>query len=140
MYYKFQRGLRLIDLKESITPDYPGSEGIKTKMATDKKTIGISSLITLAIISLSMITPTFFDEQKYYCESESSIKECPGNLSGGTGTRCYLNEERTSWDYCKGGWVEVTNDLIIQEEPEEDTIPNPKRSGSYQCTPEGCVA
>ena len=82
----------------------------------DKKTIGINSLITMGLILSSMIVPTFFDNQNYYCEIESSIKECPGNLSS-TFTRCYLNEEKSSWDYCRSGWILVTDDLIIQEEP-----------------------
>ncbi|GAI41117.1 unnamed protein product, partial [marine sediment metagenome] len=78
----------------------------------DKKTIGINSLITLGIIIIAMVGSTFFDTPKYYCEVESSIMECPGELSGGLETRCYLNEERTSWDYCKSGWIEITDDLI----------------------------
>jgi len=101
----------------------------------DKTAIGISSLITIGIILASMITPTFFDNNKYYCESESSIMECPGELSGGSQTRCYLNEEKNSWDYCSVGWVEITDDLIIQEEPTNRTS-----SGliKYICSLEGC--
>ena len=111
-------------------------------MTTDKKTIGISSLIALLIVSLTAITPTFFDNSQYYCESESSIKECPGNLSSGKATRCYLNEEKTSWDYCKGGWIPVTNDLIIQEEEPEESpvIPNQQSvQARYLCTPKNCT-
>ena len=85
----------------------------------EKKTIGINSLIALGLILTSMIVPTYFENPQYYCEAESSIKECPGNLSGGSATRCYLDENKSTWDYCKSGWIEVTNDLIIQEEPEE---------------------
>ena len=84
---------------------------------TDKKTIGISSLIALGLILASMVTPTFFDNPQYYCESESSIMECPGDLSGGLGTRCYLNIEKANWDYCSSGWAEITDDLVIQEGP-----------------------
>ena len=103
----------------------------------DKVTIGISSLITIGIILASMNTPTFFDNTKYYCESESSIMECPGDLSGGSQTRCYLNEEKSSWDYCRSGWVEITDDLIIQEEPESEP---PITSGliKYLCDSEKC--
>jgi len=74
-------------------------------------------LVALGIVLASMIIPGFFDTPKYYCEAESSIMECPGDLSGGSATRCYLNEEKSSWDYCKTGWVEVTDDRQIQEEP-----------------------
>ena len=83
----------------------------------DKQTIGISSLITLAIVLASTIGPTYFENQKFYCEAESSIMECLGGLSGGAETRCYLNIEKTRWDYCKSGWIEVTDDREIQEEP-----------------------
>jgi len=82
----------------------------------DKKTVGISSLISLGIISLVLIIPGFFTETKYYCEAESSIISCPGGLSGGSMTRCYLNTQQDSWDYCKSGWVEVTDDRPIQED------------------------
>ena len=88
-----------------------------------------------------MITPTFFDTTKYYCEDESSIMECPGDLSGGSQTRCYLNEEKSSWDYCRSGWVEITDDLIIQEEPVNETpIPKETPDGltKYLCSPEKC--
>jgi len=104
----------------------------------DKKTITISSLITIGLILASLITPTFFDTPKFYCEAESSIMECPGALSGGLGTRCYLNEEKTSWDYCSSGWAEITDDLIIQEEPINQTIP---QFGliKYSCDHEKCV-
>jgi hypothetical protein len=88
----------------------------------DKKSIGISSLIALGLILASAIGPTFFEEPKYYCEDESSIISCPGDLSGGQQTRCYLNKEKTSWDYCKTGWILITDDLIIQEEPKNETI------------------
>ncbi|GAG54576.1 unnamed protein product [marine sediment metagenome] len=106
----------------------------------DKKTIGISSLITLGIVVLALIVPGFFDTPKYYCEAESSIMECPGDLSGGLGTRCYLNVEKNSWDYCKSGWIEITNDLIIQEEPTPEPEPTPASVGGtkWLCSPVEC--
>lgn len=88
------------------------------KMGDENKTIGISSLISAGFILMAMVIPGFFDDPQYYCEAESSIMQCPGDLSGGTATRCYLNEEKTSWDYCKGGWVEVTDDRPVQEKPQ----------------------
>lgn len=110
----------------------------------DKKTIGISSLITIGLILSSMIVPTFFEETKYYCENEQSIMECPGELSGGSHTRCYLNVEKNSWDYCRSGWVEITDDLIIQEEPEPEPIiypnvPESSKGTKWECSPEGCI-
>ena len=108
----------------------------------DKKTIGISSLIAIGLVLASMVGPTFFDTPKYYCEAESSIMECPGELSGGLGTRCYLNEEKTSWDYCSSGWAEITDDLIIQEEPnitEEPDQTIPAGLVKYSCDQKECV-
>ena len=107
---------------------------------TDKKTITITSLITMSIILASIIVPGFFDTQKYYCESESSIMECAGDLSGGMATRCYLNIEDTSWDYCSSGWVEINDDRLIQEEPINKTIISKVNTGKqYSCSPNECV-
>lgn len=107
---------------------------------TDKKTIGISTLITLLIITTAAVTPSFFEEQKYYCEAESSIINCPGGLSGGTATRCYLNTEQNSWDYCKSGWLNVTDDRPIQEEPEPDQpIINNNFGKQYSCNNINCT-
>ena len=107
---------------------------------TDKKTIGISSLIALGLILASMVTPTFFDTPQYYCESESSILECPGDLSGGLGTRCYLNTEKTSWDYCSSGWAEITDDLIIQEGPDDQIDIQPGEGlVKYLCDQTECI-
>jgi len=43
----------------------------------------------------------------YSC-SDGRIKECPGGLSNpnaeGKQTRCYQNEEKNHWFYCKDGW------------------------------------
>ena len=113
----------------------------------DKQTIGISSLITLSIVLASMIGPSYFDTTNFYCEAESSILKCPGGLSGGSATRCYLNEEKSSWDYCKGGWIQVTDDRPIQEEPEEKEPEEESREPStgvwgkqWLCSTDGCVA
>ncbi len=47
--------------------------------------------------------------QYYSCASKFISKaECPGGLSGGLHTRCYLVEKgKIPWDYCKGGWVRI---------------------------------
>lgn len=104
----------------------------------NKKTIGINSLITLGVVITAMITPGFFETQKYYCEAESSIMECPGELSGGSATRCYLNQERTSWDYCKSGWNKITDDNPIQEPDEEQPEPI-EPAKAYRCTVNNCT-
>jgi len=105
---------------------------------SEVKTIGISSMITLGLVSLALLMPTFFETPKYYCESESSIMECVGGLSGGSATRCYLNTEKTSWDYCSTGWVEITDDRPIQD---NGSIPNPNLGDKiWLCYVEGCIA
>jgi len=105
----------------------------------DKKTIGITSLITLGIILVSLVGPGFFDNNNFYCESESSIIECPGGLSGGLGTRCYLNTEKNSWDYCSSGWAEIINDTQIQEEPNIPSQGIGVWGEQYNCDQEKCV-
>ena len=54
----------------------------------DKKTIGISSLITMGLIIASLAGTSYFDSSKYYCSSKQAILECPGGLSGGNATAC----------------------------------------------------
>ena len=112
----------------------------------DKKTIGISALITLGLIAASMIGPTFFENPQYYCEDKGIMMQCPGGLSGGQMTRCYLNQEQNSWNFCRSGWLEITNDLEIQEDEEEEEeeeeieIPsNPGQGIQYRCDSEKCV-
>ncbi len=108
----------------------------------DKVTIGISTLIALGMILVSVVTPTFFDTPKYYCEAESSILECPGGLSGGSGTRCYLTEEKNSWDYCSSSWVEITEDNLIQEEATSNvvisSVPASTAGTKWICSSEKC--
>ena len=111
---------------------------------TDTKTIGISALITLLIIAGATIGPTFFDTPKYYCQDESSIMECPGDLSGGSGTRCYLNTEKNSWDYCSSGWELITDDRPIQEEAKDEPVEQSTDTigvwgKQYSCDQEGCI-
>ena len=105
----------------------------------DRTTIGISALITIGLIFASMISPTFFETPKYYCEDESSILECPGGLSGGQGTRCYFTKEQNSWDYCDSGWLEITDDRLIQPEPTNDTMPDVSGLINYKCNSKECV-
>lgn len=114
---------------------------------TDNKTIAISSLIALGLIIASTVTVSYFDNPKYYCEAKSSILECPGGLSGGLGTRCYINSEKTSWNTCSVGWIKITNDLNIQEnetqpEPIIEPEPIPTYSGNvlkYSCNQKECI-
>ena len=40
-----------------------------------------------------------------FCAVSGLTKECPYGLSGGSGTRCYQNIEKTSWFTCSSGWV-----------------------------------
>ncbi len=106
----------------------------------DKKTIGISALITLGLFTSLIVGTSYFDNPKYYCEAESSIMECPGELSGGLGTRCYLNTNKSRWDYCKSGWIEITNDLVIQGELDDDkSIPDSTKGTRWLCSPMECM-
>ena len=116
-------------------------------MEKETKTIGITTLITMGLIMMSMITPTFFEkDNQYYCESRGLIQEC-NSLSGGTGTRCYINEESSSWLVCREGWIKINNDIQeIEPEPEPVEKPTPlptQKSGvwgnQYTCDSNGCI-
>jgi hypothetical protein len=111
----------------------------------DVKTIGISTLITIGLIVASFVGTSYFDNPKYYCEAKQSIMECPGGLSGGLGSRCYLNSEKTSWNTCTAGWIKITNDISIQEnetiiEPIiEPEIPAYQGFRVYDCDQTKCI-
>lgn len=108
----------------------------------EAKTITINTIIALGIVLASMVGPTFFEEPKYYCEAESSIMQCDGGLSGGLGSRCYLTKEQDSWDYCSTGWLQITDDLKIQEEEQTSTPSVPQEDTArqkYSCNSEGCT-
>lgn len=116
-------------------------------MEKETKTIGITTLITMGLIMMSMITPTFFvEDNQYYCESRGLIQEC-NSLSGGTGTRCYINEEASSWLFCREGWIKIDNDIQeTEKEPEQIEVitPTPTQKAGvwgnqYTCDNNGCV-
>ena len=104
---------------------------------TDVQSIGISSLIAIGLVTLAMLSPDFFETQKYYCESEGTVLECVGGLSSGSATRCYLNTEKNSWDYCSSGWIQITDDRPIQD---NGTTPKPTiGEKAWLCSVEGCI-
>jgi hypothetical protein len=57
-----------------------------------------------------MLNTTYIEPEEnslplYSCFIENSIKECPGGISGGFKTRCYLDQPKQApWDYCLDGW------------------------------------
>jgi hypothetical protein len=46
-------------------------------------------------------------EARWYCAEDQTTNLDCYSLSGGTGTRCYLDEAQTTWDSCSSGWVEI---------------------------------
>ena len=78
-----------------------------------------------AIIFYIILTGVILTEDSYYCANEpENILDCEWGISGGKGTRCYLNENKTSWDYCSGGWVRVL-DYIEEDVGKHKTILSP---------------
>lgn len=73
---------------------------------------------------LDALNPTTIN--KFTCNSDDSLRECI-SLSGGKHTRCYLNEEKTSWDYCSSGWE-------VYKIPQQSDVP-PYRVNNYHCYP-----
>jgi hypothetical protein len=110
-----------------------------TQTTINKKTIGVSALITLGLLVAGLIGQSYLPEEKqYYCKASSTIMSCAGGLSSGLGSRCYINEEKTSWKTCSAGWLEITNDLIIQDEPQENPdVINSENMGPAVCCGQG---
>jgi len=85
----------------------------------DKKTIGVTSLITLGIVFGSMIGLNFFDEPKYYCEErpELGLIQCDHfSKYVAENGKCVRNKDTNL--ICRGGWKLVVDDTILPEEPE----------------------
>lgn len=97
-----------------------------------------NSAIALAIIAIiSSIGGFVLEDNQYYCDAEHSIMTCD-SLSGGAGTRCYLNAEKTSWDYCSSGWVDVSN--YVETSPEAESIKSVNAGATQErCSSQGCV-
>lgn len=51
--------------------------------------------------------------QLYECSSKNLIQICPGDLSSGKQTRCYLDINRLIWDYCSSGWIQYEEPIEI---------------------------
>jgi len=57
-------------------------------------------------VSVALVVSIFFGIQPdptHTCDADGSTRYC-FDISGGLHTRCYLNPEKDTWDYCKGGW------------------------------------
>ena len=89
----------------------------------EKKTIGISALISLSIVLASLIIPGFFDTPKYYCEArpEVGLMECDGFSKYVSEVGKCLNPNGNK--VCRDGWVLVTNDFVLDAEPISDPEP-----------------
>ena len=42
----------------------------------------------------------------WFCADDETTRDDCLSLSSGKGTRCYLNAEKSTWDFCSSGWVE----------------------------------
>lgn len=72
------------------------------------------SAIGLAIISLIIFLNYPVTDFSHFCQDKpQNLAECIGGLSKGNQTRCYLNENKTSWSNCASGWLKVTNYVNI---------------------------
>lgn len=95
------------------------------------KEIGVSALVsilcTLSILGgVNILDDGSIDisSNSFYCQAEESIREC---ISIGGTTRCYLNEEKSKWDYCSSGWESIVNDIPAVQ------------GRQWECSPKGCV-
>lgn len=77
--------------------------------------VGIAALV---ITLLSIYSPTQLGNMDfnhtYFCQDENKLLQCNWSISGGLGTRCYLDEIKSSWDYCSTGWVKISDYVELQ--------------------------
>ena len=105
----------------------------------ETKTIGISALVSLGLVLVSMIAPGFFDEPQYYCEQrpELGLIQCDSfSKYVSDNGKCIRNDNTNL--ICREGWLLVTDDLNLSEENEK--INKVEGRESYTCYPEprGC--
>lgn len=105
----------------------------------DKQSVTISSLITLGIVTISMLVPGFFDEQKYYCESrpELGVVNCDSFSKYIADNGKCIRTENTNL-ICKEGWKEVINDMVLPDDVSNEI--NGVWGKTYICTENsGCI-
>ena len=116
-------------------------------MAVDNKTIGISGLVSLGIVLMAMITPGFFDEPQYYCESrpELGLQTCDSfSKYVDPNGKCVIEDAPNL--ICRDGWKLVTNDMANVDEPDVPVVDVPMGGSTgqkYTCHVVGwndCVA
>lgn len=79
------------------------------------------SVMGLIIIALLALYIPGLTDNTYFCEKENKLLECDYGISGGLGTRCYLDENKTSWDYCSTGWLKVSDYVEVNQTNETET-------------------
>lgn len=116
----------------------------------DKKSVTLNSLITTALIVVSMIIPVMWEpdaEPVYFCEArpEVGFVHCDGFSKYVSPVGKCLGAEWQSIalgnKICREGWVLVTNDLDLSDSEVETSI-NPPAQGDYNCKPVnkgGCI-
>lgn len=99
----------------------------------DKKTIGLSSLVSLGIVSIAMLIPGLFDEPVYYCESrpELGLIHCDDfSKYVSENGKCIRNDNTNL--ICRSGWIEVINDTQVPDEVDNTTINHVSWGQSYK--------
>lgn len=66
--------------------------------------IGIGAIVLTAFLSLVAGGYVIPQGNSVYDCSNGMVCVTPYSISGGQGTRCYLDENKTSWDTCSTGW------------------------------------
>jgi len=99
------------------------------------KTIGISALIVMGLITSGIIGANFFDKPTYYCESRADIgfKTCDSlSKYGVENGKCTVDKVGF---ICKTGWVKVVDDRIAQKEIQPSVI----TAQQYECNQKECI-
>lgn len=73
-------------------------------------------------LSIALVLSIFLGLQPdatHQCYIEETERYCFA-ISGGLHTRCYLDVEKSTWDYCKGGWQPISEWAPMTINPDLD--------------------
>ena len=100
------------------------------------KTISITTLITLGLISLSML-PGLLDSPKYYCDQrpELGLVHCDSFSKYVAENGKCIQDDGPNY-ICRQGWLEVIDDTII--ESDGITYQDNVNREEYMCNNDGC--
>jgi hypothetical protein len=102
----------------------------------DMKTVGLTTLIMMGLVSAGAITVGYFNTPHYFCDvrPELGVKTCDTLSTYGVANgKCTSNGVGF---ICKSGWAKVVNDTISNAPPAPKQVAGQAYScNSVECTP-----